>query len=234
MTASIGTEIDTLVKTASAKINTAASLAEIVRLLNPTEVSAAPPAKVPTPKEITEVERRAIEHLPEVFGRVVPTQVRALTPVEVSTLIEERETLDTIKKMVEARLKDITVTAHNHLDAEYEASTPEDRRTALRDDAGHYILEGRIGSTERNQEFSRETRQGTASLDVSALAALDTGEDDAEISHTEYLSMTRQVRVFDEARAMDVLRKKPTLLRAIALATKPGKSGTSIYLRKKN
>ena len=226
------TEVEQVISTAIEKVGKVASLADLMALLALPEQSAVQPARIPTAKAITPAQQAAVARLPEVFGRVVPTERRALQPVEVTALVDEKITLDDVKKMAEARLKDVTATIHNHLDVEYEAATPEAERT-IRDDNGHYIVEGRSGAEDREKEFSRETRQGSSVLNVEALKALDTGEPDALLTHAEFLAMTRQVRIVDEARVLDVIRNKPALVRALNAAIEPGKSGTSVYLRAK-
>jgi len=225
------------------------SLADLLELTTAVvPVAEAPVAKVAVPRVITEAQREAMDRLPKVFGQVVPDKPRELVPVEVGALVVERQTLDDVKKMAEARLADITVTVHNHLDAQYAnwvetervtrtakfASTGEAAppvKVAPRDEKGHFITAGTAGVEDVAQQFSREVRHGAPSLSAVALEQLATGDPDAPLTHAEYLSMTTQVRVFDESKAMLAIRKKPALVRAIAMATQPGKDGVSIYLR---
>lgn len=242
--------LDTLMdKVRTGGIVTLSSLLSLTKSLVP--IAEAPVVAVATPKEITDSQRAAIKHLPDVFAQVIPGEVRALEPAEVESLIDERMTLDEVKKMAEARLADITVTVHNHLDTEYADQITEDLtdralkvaaaggdesavavvRSAARDEKGHYIVEGTVGAPGQTKQFSREVRHGSPSLNTALLAALDTGEPDALITHEEYLSMTTQVRQFDEAKAMLAIRKNPALVQAIVKATEPGKDGVSVYLR---
>ena len=100
--------------------NTSMSMTDLLKALAPAPVSEPSPAKVPAPRKITEKQRAAIERMPEVYGQVVPSERRALTSNEVRSLLDERVTLDEVKKAATARLEDITLIAHNHLDVEVE------------------------------------------------------------------------------------------------------------------
>lgn len=229
------------------------ALSDLLDLVQvPTEAPSLP-AKVASAKEITKAQRDAMARVPKVYGSVVPTEPRALEPGEVRDLIDERGTLDEVKKMTETRIADITLTVHNHLDAVYEDFITEQRlertrkvaaaggdeqsvppvQMADRDPKGHYVTAGTAEVEDRDKVFSREVRHGAPSLNVAALKALDTGEPDALLTHEEFLSMTTQTRVFDESKVMLALRKNPALIKAIAAATTPGGDSTAVYLRNK-
>jgi len=225
-----GTDLTPLIKKATAlvKTNTAVSLQEILEALSPKQVSEPAPASVPMPRPITDEQRQAVERFTKVFGSVVPATRRALTETEVSALLDERTTLDKVKKTAEARLGDITRIAHNHLDVIAEQT--HTAATALRDKDGHYILEGTIPAPDRDDQFSRETRQGSASLNSAALLALEAA---GKITHEQYLAVTTQVRVVDEGKMVAAIKADPTLLKAIAEATVPGTKSTSMYVRKR-
>lgn len=205
------------------------TLSALAKAIAPKAAPATPPATVPLPREISATQREAIERMPEVYGRVNPNSRRELEAAEIEDLIVERTTLDTVKKTAEARLADITTIAHNHLDVVIERTVPEDQRPPI-DEKGHYIQAGRFGVPGQDKEFSREIREGSASLDTSALEAL---VESGDLTRKEYLSMTRQVRVVDEALVMLAVRKNPSLVKALAKATRPGTTGTSMYVRAK-
>lgn len=223
--------LDVLVGKALAEINKGSvTLADLLKALSPPQQSEPVPAVLPTPAEITTKQREAMARIPEVFGQVVPTERRALQPVEVSALVREKQTLDEITKMAANRLGDITVTVHNHLDVVVEDTLIAGQEPPLRDEKGHYIKAGKAPGPDVEHQFSRETRAAAASLPVENLKAL---EDSGDITHEDFLALTRQVRVVDEMNVIAALKKKPSLITAIAKATVPGKQGTSVYLRKK-
>lgn len=204
------------------------TFADLLKALSPQQQSEPVPAVIPTPKAITPKQTAAMEKVSDVYGKVVPTERRALAPVEIGSLIEEKQTLDEVKKMATSRLEDVTVTIHNHLNVVLEEAGQTDG--VLLDGKGNYIAEGRAGSPDHEQEFAREVKNYAASLDE---AGLKNAEALGMLSHEDYLAMTRQVRVVDETRVMALLSKKPEVLRAIQFATVPGKKGTAVALRKR-
>jgi hypothetical protein len=70
-------------------------------------------------------------------------------------------------------------------------------------------------------------------VDLDKLKALADDPECELLDHDDWLAVTRQTRVFDEAKASLVLRDKPELLRALAAATVPGAANTVINQRKK-
>lgn len=230
VTVSESTELDVLVQQALVQINSGSiTLADLLKALSPKQQSAPVPAVLPKPAEIAEKQRAAMAKVPDVFGQVVPTERRALEPVEVKALVEEKQTLDTVKKMAETRLKDITLTVHNHLDVEIEAALPEADRP-IRDDNGHYIVAGEAPAPGEEQQFTREVKNYAASLSVEGLQLQEAL---GLLSHEDFLAMTSQVRVVDEAKVMQAVRKKGELVHVLAAATTAGKQGTSVQLRKR-
>ena len=230
-TAVTGSDLTTLVSTEildKVKGGTI-TLSALAAALAPPTAGSEVVASVASPREITEEQRTAIRRLPEVYGKINPMGRRALTAPETSSLLDERDTLKKVEAMVTARVADITLIAHNHLDAKIDESVPQGKRPPM-DAKGHYIVEGRLGVPEVAEEFSREVSEGSASLSESSLKAL---VDSGDLTAKQYLAMTSQVRVIDEAKIMIALRKDPTLIRAIAKATKPGKKSVSMYVRKK-
>ncbi len=230
------------VTTAIRKVNEGAiSFADLLKLVAPPpppEVAPAQPAPVPG---ITAEQRKALERVVEVFGKVVPTERRVLTVPEVGQLIEERMTLDAITDLAEKRKEGIRTTVCNHLDLELEAeATKSGAELPHRDDKGHYVANGKARNPDQPKQFSRETRGSSPTLDPEALRLLadDAGlqaklaEAGITFTHADYLAMTRPVRVVDEAQVMLHLRKNPHLVHAIKLATTSKPSTASVYLRK--
>lgn len=227
------TELDVLVKTAIAKIEAGTLTMEaLLEALAPDVPPAAEvEAQAPMPVAITPEQREAITKVGEVFGKVVPTERRTLQATEVASLIEEKQTLDELKKMAEARHESIRTTVFNHFDVEAEAEGKA--ADAYRDKRGHYILTGEARATpEVGKKFTREVRQQGPSLNASALEALARDDDFADLTWDDYLKMTTQVRVVDENKVMLALKKKPDLVKAIARATNPGSRTASLNLRK--
>lgn len=234
MTQSPGSTVDTVGK-AREKVadGTVVKMSDLLTTLVPGAQGAERPAKIPMPAAIKDDERKAIERLPEVFGKVVPTERRALQPVEVDALVEEKTVLDKIKKMVETRVANIRVTVYNHFDVEAESQPGFKPDEVMYDKDGHYILDGvATVSPSTTQTFKRETRGGAPTISEADLKALVDNPDFPDFTHEDYLAMTAPIRVVDENKFMLHLKKKPSLLAAVKAATKPGNKTSALNLRK--
>lgn len=205
----------------------ALELDKLLKLVAPEPKPVKAPDTAPLPRVITEDQQAALARLEKVFGAINPTEPRELEPSEIPMLIEERMTLDTVKKMTEARLADITVIAHNHLDAEAEESG--EAKKAERDNKGHYVLPGVVADIKAGKGLRREVREGAPTLTEAGLRALDEA---GELDHEDYLAMTTQTRYVDEAKVTLLLRKKPELVKVIRPAITPPTKSTAVYLRK--
>ena len=247
---------------AAVKNGTISDLPALIKAFEapPLPVKQAAPA---LPVRLSEDEGKALVRLPEVYCSVVPEQRRTITPAETDLLLDERAVLKMVEGAIKRRLDDIALTANIHntvalnealAAAEAEAGDDPDARFAARQrvlaehdaildadgnpfytDKGHVAAKGRIlGEDEKVEEcFSIETRAGKADLSSNDLKALSEDPDEDYIDHKDYLSMTTQIRVFDPAKAMLAVRKKPAFLRAIAKATKTSLPSVSVNVRKR-
>lgn len=174
-------------------------------------------ARAPLPAVITEQQKAALARLTEVFGKVVPTEVRCLTTDEVTDLMDERLTLDEVEKLAKDRKAVIRTTVLNHIDSEpQEDDLPRDKE-------GHVLRAAKVTDPSHGKAFSWELRNHGGTLDVSALLRL---VEDGTIDRSTYLSMTTQVRVVDENKVMLELKKHPELIDALGDAvTKTGQTG---------
>lgn len=230
------TDLEVLVTQAVERINAGSlTMSDLLKALSPHAVAEGTPhTPTPAPAVITDEERRALAKVVEVFGLVSPSEKRPLLPAEVDSLIEEKQTLDTVKKMAEKRLTDgIRTVLFNHFDAQAEAEEGFDPEAVEHDKSGFLLLDGETSGTGKTgQKYTREVREGAPTLDPEALKRLADDPEVPEFTHKDFLAMTRQVRVVDESNVMAVLKKKPNLVTAIARATKPGKKTVSLNLRK--
>lgn len=167
-----------------------------------------------------------LTRLPEVFGKVNPTEVRELTDDEIAAIADERNVIDGLASLLKERKEDgIREIIALHFDkvAERTGLVKDDTAT---DDKGHYLLkqEQVVG----DQKFSRQLSTKKPSLDgESLLAAYERGD----ITREEYLSCTREVRVYDETKTRAAFKKNPLLLVKLRKAMRKGSVGASIYLR---
>ncbi len=237
------------VQQAIAKITSGDSISysDLLKLVAPAPVLPPPPAKAPPLPSITDEQRRALARVVEVFGVVVPDSRRTLTAPEVSSLIQERLVLDEIATLAADRKDGIRTTVCNHLDCQIEedaatvvAEGGEEPEMPPRDDKGHYVKAGKAAAPGQPKQFSREVRSGAVTVDPELLRTLaDDPTFQAELAaagvsftHADYLVMTRQVRVVDEAAVMIALRQKPGLVHALRLATKAAPATAAVSMRK--
>lgn len=205
---------------------------------------------VPKAKEITAEDREALLALPLVFGSVVMENRRTLEPAEIAAVHKEREVLKRISALMEGRADNLGEYIRTHVDVDavkrHQAVlvdvTDEEgnvvKSATPRDKDGHLVLSApqkpvRVPIEGTNQEFSLEywAPRGQVTLDASELLRL---YEDKEISREDYLSLTREVRVFDESKAQAACAKNPALLAVIAKIAKypAAKPGTSLFVRK--
>lgn len=229
----------------------ASSLKDIAAALD-VHVPAAPVytnvATWPTPLTLTDDQRQALDAIPVVFGKVHPAEPKILDDEEMATLFDEREIVREALAPLQGRDEVIKEIIRHHMDLvaeERNIAVPKDivrggtlvSEATPRDKAGHYILASK-GNPERanipgtDQAWSREYREGGVSFALAAddlLAMYEAGK----ITRENYLAMTRETRVFDEAKTMEAVRKDPEtylpILKAVAVRSD---NGTSMFVRK--
>lgn len=223
--------LEEIVRLVAAKVNDGSiSFSDLLKTITPKVEPPAIPKAPPTVAVITHNQRVAIERLPEVFGKVVPTEARALQPVEVTALVEEKEVLDQLKRLVEDRHEGMRTTVFNHLDLEAEQAGMT--TTAAVDKRGHYVLSGQaLGAPGTGKKFTREVREGACILNTDTLKGL-IDRPDLDFTNEDYLEMTTQTRLVDEHKVMLALKRKPSLINVIRVATERAAPVASLYLRK--
>lgn len=196
---------------------------------------------------ITEEHAQALRALPEVFGKVQPTERRSLTPEEVKAAYDEHEVLKVIETLIASRRDAIKTTVKHHFDVTAEEENRAVPKPVIkkatgevivdaspRDADGHYVL-GKKGDPERspipgtNQAWSREFRGGVTTLSGARLKEL---YEAGEVSKEDYYAFTREQRVFDEEKAHASLAKNPRLYDLLVRITTRGGVGSSIWVRK--
>ena len=206
-------------------------VAEVLVSDAPAPVPAQP--KPPKVLELTEAQRYALDAIGSIFGTVQPDTVRALTDEENAALYGERHVIDSIIEPLTERREAIKDAVRNHMDIVAAGLGLVTDETPI-DKDGHVVVAAK-GAPERvaipgtSQAWSREYRSPTVSLRGDRL--LDMYEA-GEIDRETYLSMTREVRVFDEDKAMAALSKNPGLLGVIAKLADKGQPSTALFVRK--
>lgn len=191
-------------------------------------VTASIPVDLPKQIVVTAAQSAALANAERIVNSgVTPVERRRLSQEELASLMEERETLDAISKMIEDRREAQRAAIFNHFDVEAEATG----MVGERDKKGHLLEKAEAVVASAGKKFTREVRRSAPSLDADALAAL---VDDAEsdFSHDDFLACTTQVRVLDEAKVLMHLRKRPEVINALAKATSEGAASASLFVRK--
>lgn len=201
---------------------------------------------VPSPVTLTPAIREALEALPEVFGKTSIEKRRTMTDAEILDVYREHEALKALEDALKSRRDSLKTYVRHHLDVDAEETNraiPADvydkdgnkiAEASPRDPHGHYVL-GEKGKPERlnipgtNQAFSREASSYKAKVSGDRLQEL---YEAGEITREEYLSFTREVRVFDEEKARKALSKDKSLLGLLARITERGGMKSALYVRK--
>lgn len=182
----------------------------------------------PKPLSITPEHRAALNRLPEVYGKVAPTEARALTEPEQRDLIEERQTVDLLLGLLKSRKDEgIREIIANHLDSLV------DDEGAEQDSKGHFLVKQDVPVQGTGFKFQRTVSEPAPSMPSAAdlLAAHERGE----LSREQYLSLTEVPevpRVFSEAKARKAIAKDPSLMLTLARLSHPGRKIGTIKVGK--
>lgn len=232
------TELSPLIKQGQVALREGASLAAVAAamLAEMPEVESLLPAvpTAPAPVILTPEVKESLEQMAEVFAAVQPTERRLLTDTEVAALYIERDVVKQVGEVLAGREENIKEYVRNHLDIVAEETGRVDANTP-RDGKGHYVVTSPSDKYEvlpvagTNQVFRREFKNGKASVDGSRL--LDMYEA-GDISREDYLAFTREMRVFDEDKALKAINDDPKRLEILARLAVPAKPSTALFVRK--
>ena len=226
---------DRLIRQALAEVESGKStFAQVVKAVMATPVAPAEEAKPkpPAPMSISDEHRSALRRLPEVYGKVAPTEARLLDPTEQRDLIEERQVIDSLLTLLKKRKDEgIRETIAYHLDAVIEDSGQGEQFE--RDAKGHFLVKQDVPVEGTDRKFQR-TISDPAPTMPSAAALLEAVER-GEISRAQYLALTEVPevpRVFSETKARKAIAKDPALMMTLARLATPGKRVATIKVEK--
>lgn len=218
------------------------SLRDVLNRIDADAVPAAPVkhdlAPVPENTSITSEVRSALRALPTVFGSVVVENRRTLSESEISEVYTEFKTLRTIGDTLTRRAEVLKENIRTHVDVDAEDSGLADGATI--DASGHYLLAApkqpvRVSIEGSNEQFSIEYRKGRAGSATVSSEALLAAYEEGQITRDQYLALTRETRVFDEAKASKAIIADPSLLEVVRSASRvtgASEPGSSFFLRK--
>lgn len=187
------------------------------------------PVDLPKSVVATSEQLTALASLPSTVAvAVTPTERRRLEADELVALMDERGLLDAVAKLIEDRKEAQRAALFNHFDVEAESTG----QTGERDKKGHLLAKAEVVVPGSGKKFTREVRSGSPTLTAEALEAVAQDDSVAGFDHDDYIACTTQVRVVDEAKVLLHLRKKPSIITALAAATQPGSTTAALYVRK--
>lgn len=218
-----------LIRTSIDKVESGkAKMSDVWAAVLPKDEETVDVVAVPAPTSISDAHRVLLTRLPEVFGKVNPEIVRMLTTDEIAALSEERATISGLLNLLtsrkEAGIREIIA---NHFDAKAEDDGRARTKSTPKDKAGHYLLADSEPCGD-GMKFTRELRETKPSLDGAALLA---AYENGGLTREEYLSCTRETRIYDETKTRTAIKKNPALLMKLRPVLVKGGTGGSIYQR---
>lgn len=198
------------------------SLVKVLDKLKPVEpVGGQRVVHVPKKIELSDRVLKAIADFPTTIEEAVtPTERRKLTAEEIQRLLDEREDLDLIEKVIKERKEAQKTAVFNHHDVVLEETEGFDASGADTSEDGWYIVRSGVGSPKHDKGFVRQIQEGSPVLTAEALEAI-IGE---SFTREDYLACTSAVRVLDEAKVMLHMRKRPEIVPEIQKAITRGKT----------
>lgn len=179
--------------------------------------------------QITDEQKKALRQIVDLYGQVVPTEPRLLTPTELTLITKERKTIDLLLKFLEARKEEsIRETLAYHLDKVAEAQDDFDPETAPKDRRGHYAVKQKQPVPDTDLNLNRSVSHPKPTIDGATIQAL---HEQGVLDRAEYLALTSMPvvkRNFDETKAREAFKKNPALLFKVAKAVKQGLPTTTI------
>lgn len=190
----------------------------------------APSKKPPVPKTLTEAQQDAIRRLPEVYGKVIVTADRKLSPAELRALVEERQVIDTILAVIEKRKSEsIREVLSNHLD---HLLTDEEANLARKDSKGHFAVKQDAPVDGTGMKVQRSVSGGKPKLTIAHIEDLYA---ESKIDRPTYLALTKKPdlpRVLDESGLHKAIQKDPKLFFLLGSVAEPTSPTTTIKVVK--
>lgn len=208
--------------------------ADVVRGARLDERADAVPSANPKPAKpfvLTADEEGAIEDFVALTDEVSwPAVRRELTATERDRLLAFYVKYQAASKAVERAKAAIRTTTFNHLDVQAEKAGVASPEETPRDKDGHYLLPGEIAVEDQDFRMTREVTDPVVDLNADDLKAL---VELRALRHKTYLALTTQVRVVDEAKVMEAVRKDPQLLTTLSHATRVTRKGSGSLNQRK-
>jgi hypothetical protein len=186
---------------------------------------------IPGSAALNEEAEEAVSRVGKLLAELdLPDRRRMLTRDELETLTRTYVEWDKASKGLAASREQIKAAIFNHFDAVAAHDGKIDLDTQHTKE-GWAIVEDKTSAVVPGLDvkLTREVAGGKTELDVDRLRDL---VEDEVIEQEDFLALTRQIRVVDEARALEWLRKNPGRAHLLLEGTRTGSARASLYLRK--
>lgn len=224
----------TLGKFTQEALKTGRKWADIVRAGRLDERADAAPGTTPKaarPFALSVEEEGALDDFKFLMNEMAwPAGRKSLTATQQDRLLAFYTTTHSAAKALKRAQETIRTTFFNHLDVLAEqagVATPDE---TPRDKAGHYLLAGEIVVEGKEFRMTREVTEPAVDLNAEDLKAL---VELGALPHETFLALTTQVRVVDEAKVMEAVRKDPSLLKTLSHATRVTRAGSGSLNQRK-
>jgi hypothetical protein len=209
-----------------------ATVADVLQAAKP-EKDLVQLAETPIPQNaaLNEDAEEAVSQVAKLLAELeLPDRRRMLTQAELETLTRTYVFWDKASKGLDRSREQIKAAIFNHFDAiaahdgKIDVDTQHTKEGwAIVADKESAVVPG------LDVKLTREVSGGKTELDLDRLRDL---VEDEILSNEDFLAMTRQIRVVDEGRALEWLRKNPVRAHLLLEGTKTGSARASLYLRK--
>jgi hypothetical protein len=199
---------------------------DLGRLLAPT-VPVAPGIDVPAPVVVSEAATAAWGRLLPSLAVPLPSTVRSLSEGEIVSLLDARATITEVEKVIKDAKESIRTAVLNHLDLAA-AADPAVTEAPI-DSKGHILRSASLSVPGAKERFSWEVSTGKAKVDDAVLLGL---VESGEMSREDFNAVTVPVRVFDEAKFLVEVRKRPGLVDTVFKALTPRSVTAALFVRK--
>lgn len=176
----------------------------------------------------TKAQLAALENLPGLLESVTwPDSRRQLSTAEKESLLALLDAVKDAKDLVEAAEGSLKPALFNELDVTAE-KTGELAPGTETDKYGWYAFKGQVTAQGVEIAAERRVRRGSVSLSPEDILEATTLPG-AELTHKDYLAVTRQVREVDENALFALIAKRPTLAAVFNQLVKRGAPSLSLY-----
>lgn len=216
------------------------TVADLAEKLFPGEPARPETVAAPEPAKVTQISdklKRALRAIPEVYGKVRPTESRKLEAAELKDLTDEAVAIATLQTQLGERASAISEIVRHHMD-HYgaEAGLVDENTLRILDGVGkgHCIFARpeepfEIGVEGYEKRWQQRFVKGKVTVHGDQAAAL---EADGKITHAEFLAITSlpKTRGYDEWKMADFIRKSPRRgLQILQMLTTRSAPGASLY-----